>query len=84
MIAPEFRCDDWQPTSTLADALDPNVTTYINVRTTTTYRWKPYKPDGQRQMKARGRWQRAQEPDGWENCSAPAGEWIPNPPKDFT
>lgn len=34
-------------------------------------RWKPYKPDGQRQMKAKGRWQRMNEYGGWENCEKP-------------
>lgn len=37
-------------------------------------RWEPYKPDGQRQMKAKGRWQR-QEGSGdywkWSNCDRP-------------
>lgn len=66
----------WQPTATLT--INPKATTYINVRSVTTYRWKPYKPDGQRQMRAQGRWQRAKEPDGWENCAAPVGEWAPN------
>lgn len=40
-----------------------------------SYRWEPYKPDGQRQMKAKGRWQR-QVGSGdywrWENCERPA------------
>lgn len=40
-----------------------------------SYRWEPYKPDGQRQMKAKGRWQR-QVGSGdywrWENCDRPA------------
>ena len=40
------------------------------------YRWEPYKPDGQRQMKAKGRWQR-QVGSGdywrWENCDRPLG-----------
>lgn len=39
-----------------------------------SYRWEPYKPDGQRQMKAKGRWQR-QVGSGdywrWENCDRP-------------
>ena len=38
-------------------------------------RWKPYKPDGQRQMKAKGRWQE-QVGSGdywrWQNCDRPA------------
>lgn len=77
---------DWQPTSTLADALDPTKTTYVNVRSVTTYRWKPYKKDGQRQMRAAGRWQMASgtgEYTTWVNCSAPSGEWTPNQPKEI-
>ena len=39
-------------------------------------RWEPYKPDGQRQMKAKGRWQE-QAVSGdywrWQNCDRPAG-----------
>lgn len=38
-------------------------------------RWEPYKPDGQRQMKAKGRWQE-QVGSGdywrWQNCDRPA------------
>ncbi len=38
-------------------------------------RWEPYKPDGQRQMKAKGRWQE-QVGTGdywrWQNCERPA------------
>lgn len=40
-----------------------------------SYRWEPYKPDGQRQMKAKGRWQRQAESGDywlWENCERPA------------
>lgn len=69
----------WKPMSDLS--INPNETTYINVRTEWTYRWLPYKKDGRRQMKAQGRWQRATE-YGYENCSQPAGEWTPNVPKD--
>lgn len=50
--------------------------TYIDVRTVTSYRWLAYKPDGARQMKAAGRWQRATE-HGWENATLPTGEFIP-------
>lgn len=55
--------------------------TYINVRSVTSYRWLAYKPDGARQMRAKGRWQRATE-WGWQNCDKPDGEWIPIPPKE--
>ena len=67
--------DGWQPIETAPEV--PG--TYINVRSVTSYRWLEYKKDGQRQMRARGRWQRATE-WGWENCSKPDGEWMPNPP----
>jgi hypothetical protein len=40
-----------------------------------TVRWEPYKKDGQRQMKAKGRWQE-QVGSGdywrWQNCDRPA------------
>lgn len=71
---------DWRPISELPGA----GIMYVNVRVTTvtTYRWKPYKPDGARQMRAKGRWQRARDPDGWENAKLPPdGEWVPNPAK---
>ena len=76
---------NWQPTSALT--INRKVTTCVDVRTVTTYRWKPYKPDGQRQMKAQGRWQRAAGSGDyakWENCSAPDGEWTLNTPKELT
>ena len=65
--------DDWLPTS----ALNPDFTVTIDVRSVTTYRWQPYKPEGARQMKAKGRWQVATE-YGWENATLPNGEWRPN------
>jgi hypothetical protein len=37
-------------------------------------RWEPYKPDGQRQMKAKGRWQEqvgAGDYWRWQNCERP-------------
>lgn len=39
-----------------------------------SYRFEPYKPDGQRQMKAKGRWQRCVATGDyhrWENCERP-------------
>jgi hypothetical protein len=39
-------------------------------------RWEPYKPDGQRQMKAKGRWQECQMSGDfhrWANCDRPTG-----------
>lgn len=44
-----------------------------------SYRYLHYKPDGRRQMKAEGRWQRATE-YGWENCGGPPEWWMPNIP----
>lgn len=78
----EYADATWLPTSALN--IDPRATTYIAVRTTdvTTYRWKPYKPDGARQMKAQGRWQRAEGAGDfvrWSNCPAPDGEWRTQP-----
>jgi len=38
-------------------------------------RWEPYKPDGQRQMKAKGRWQRTIGSGDywrWVNCDRPS------------
>lgn len=38
-------------------------------------RWLLYKPDGQRQMKQRGRWQEMNEYGGWGNCKTPSEIW---------
>lgn len=38
-------------------------------------RWKEYKPDGQRQMKRKGRWQAMTEYGGWGNCETPSEVW---------
>lgn len=70
--------DTWRPMSALPPLGKSRAIT-IDVRTTQTYRWLPYKPDGRKQMKADGRWQEATE-YGWKNCSAPAGEWKLNLP----
>lgn len=44
--------------------------------TTVSVRWEPYKPDGQRQMKVKGRWQTMTHNTSgyfrWENCDRPA------------
>jgi len=40
------------------------------------YRWKKYKPEGAKQMKAEGRWQESNEYGGWENCDEPTGEIV--------
>lgn len=46
-----------------------------------TVRWEPYKPDGARQMKAKGRWQE-QTGTGdyfkWSNCDRPSFAHDPN------
>lgn len=50
------------------------------------YRWKKYKPDGQRQMKAAGRWQKATSNGdwfSWENCEPPADGLQQITPDDF-
>lgn len=53
----------------------------INVRSVTSYKWTPYKPDGRRQMGVAGRWQRAGSYAGWDNANLPEnGEWTPNRP----
>ena len=48
-----------------------------------TVRWEPYKPDGARQMKAKGRWQE-QVGSGdywrWQNCKRPAFAHDPDMP----
>lgn len=35
-------------------------------------RWVPYKKDGARQMRKKGRWQRSNGYGGYENCDTPA------------
>jgi hypothetical protein len=70
---------DWKPASELS--VNPRVTTCIDVREVTTYRWKPYQPDGARPVRAQGRWQRATGSGDyirWVNCQRPLGEWSPN------
>lgn len=62
--------EGWRPGPPPADC------GYVDVREVTTYRYLPYKPDGRRQMRAPGRWQRATE-HGFENCAPPTGEWRP-------
>lgn len=67
------EASQWRPIETGSD--EPEYR-YIDVRHVTGYRWVPYKPDGRRQMKKPGRWQRATE-YGWENDELPEGEWRP-------
>ena len=69
---------DWKPVSELP--VNPRVTTIIDVREVTTYRWQPYKSDGARPTRAQGRWQRAISSGDyvrWVNCPRPLGEWSP-------
>lgn len=42
-------------------------------------RWQPYKPDGQRQMRAKGRWQRMNDYSGWDNCEKPNFVFVEPP-----
>ena len=52
-----------------------------------TVRWEPYKPDGARQMKAKGRWQE-QVGSGdyfrWQNCDRPEFAHDPETIEDLT
>lgn len=59
---------DWQPIETAPRDGTPVVGSEL-------YRFLPYKPEGKRQMKADGRWQRWNG-YGWEN-SAPPESWMP-------
>ena len=50
---------------------------WIEVRGVDVYRWLPYKPDGARQMKKAGRWQK-HDGYGFTNAELPEGaEWRP-------
>lgn len=68
--------EGWRPMSEVPTDGKP-----IKVRVVTTYKWTPYKPDGQRQMKAKGRWQTLRsEYGGWINADLPEeGQWMPYP-----
>lgn len=69
-----------RPWNSMADGGPPEQPgLYVDVRAVSVYRWLPYKPDGQRQMRAKGRWQVANEHGGFENASLPqSGDWKPN------
>lgn len=68
---------DWRPIDELEEPTGTGAV-YIQVRSVTTWRWLPYKPDGQRQMKRRGRWQRAASYMGFENAVLPEeADWQP-------
>lgn len=50
---------------------------WIEVRSVNLYRWCPYKPDGARQMRKAGRWQK-HTGHAFENAELPEGaEWRP-------
>lgn len=44
----------------------------------TYYRWKPYKPQHQKQSKKLGRWQCLNDYAGFDNCESP-GDLFPEP-----
>lgn len=69
----------WHPTADLKPGTA--ITVDVCWTTTNTFRWKPYKPSGARQMQAKGRWQRATE-YGWVNAPLPDGEWTLNEAKE--
>jgi hypothetical protein len=78
-VASTPQPEGWRDISSAPKGGDRPV--YINVRSISTYRWLPYKPDGRRQMGKVGRWQvAAGEYGGWDNADLPqGGEWIPHP-----
>jgi hypothetical protein len=59
----------WQPIESAPEDGTPIITSRI-------VRYLPYKPDGQRQMKAKGRWQE-HNGYGWENTQLDPVEWQP-------
>lgn len=64
---------DWQPADTAPKSGEP-----FQVRVVQTFKWSPYKPDGQRQMGVKGRWQQSGEYGGWTNAPLhPTYEWAP-------
>jgi len=38
-------------------------------------KWVPYKPQGAKQMKRKGRWKAMNEYGGWDNCETPTQIW---------
>lgn len=76
VLPPTQSPEGWQDISTA-----PKSGQIINVRSVTSYKWTPYKPDGRRQMGVAGRWQRAGSYAGWDNATLPErGEWTLNRP----
>lgn len=75
LLAEAAPSDAWQPIATTPP--DGHLVQHVNVRSVSTYRYLPYKPDGRRQMKADGRWQ-IHTGYGWTNAPLPEGaEWTP-------
>jgi hypothetical protein len=64
--------DGWQDISTAPKDGTPIVVGHL-------VRYLPYKPDGQRQMKAEGRWQEWNG-YGWSNIDWVPTQWMPAPP----
>jgi hypothetical protein len=61
----------WRPITELKEpAQDADDFPFLTVRVEETWRWQPYKPEGARQMKRRGRWQKFTG-YGFENCDLP-------------
>ena len=57
----------------------PQDGSWFTIMEPVTYRWKPYKPDGVRQMGRNGRWQRMRvngDWHSWENCEQPNGATV--------
>lgn len=71
---------EWKP---LADGEPDGLRVpHILVRHDEMYRYLRYRPDGVRQMKKPGRWQKFNG-HGWDNAAFPEGaEWTPNPPAE--
>lgn len=68
----------WKPIAELGEPA-PGTDPIRTIRVTETWRWLPYKPAGQRQMKRRGRWQKWTG-YGFENAELPedAEVWQPD------
>ena len=71
-----LRAHPYLPAEEIAAVESGNRRWHGEYDTTVSVRWEPYKPDGQRQMKAKGRWQTMTYNGSgyfrWENCNRPA------------